>query len=477
MGRLYFPAFDTPATNNGVAEGLDGEGVRQFYGRLDFKGLTVTGAYGSRRRDVPTASFGTVFNEQETREQTTDRHTLVDAEYGRSFGGTRVTFRASFDRFTFDGTYPFAGEPEGAPTLVAHNSGVGTRWSVGSGLTRSFGARHTVRAGVEFIDNVHQDQTARYVDPPVLLLDSPRSSMQHAVYAQDEIRLARWLIVNAGLRYDGYEKFQRVTPRAALIVLPSSTQSVKYLYGQRISFAECIRVDDRVLWRTGQRSASRIDRHARARLGTLCQRLAAHLGFDVLVQGRAADHPGPRRLGVSGPRVRQPGGSPGEGPRARSADAPQGRIAGVGELRPAKRGGAGDARPAPELAETYRQGTNQSARSNGSVLRVRGGTVSQQPRHACRPRRCRRRQPSTSPWSSHSDAPGSSPAACETSSTPGIQTPFRVSTGRTPSPRTAERLGSDSAGGCGRTRAIFICPGVSAFRQTRHGPAKAGHDV
>jgi outer membrane receptor protein involved in Fe transport len=229
--RLYFPAFDTPATNNGVAEGLDGGGVRQFYGRLDFRNLTVTGAYGSRRRDVPTASFGTVFNEQETPEQTFDRHTLLDAEYGRSFGGTRVTVRASFDRFTFDSTYPFAGEPEGAPIVVGDSGGIGTRWSVGSGLTRSFKAKHTLRAGVEFIDNVHQDQTTRYVDPPLLLLDSRRSSMQHAVYAQDEIRLTRWLIVNAGLRYDGYETFQRVTPRAALIVLPSSMQSVKYLYG------------------------------------------------------------------------------------------------------------------------------------------------------------------------------------------------------------------------------------------------------
>ena len=62
VDRLYFPAFDTPATNNGIAEGLDGEGVKQFYGRLTFKGLTVTGAYGTRRRDVPTASFGTLFN-------------------------------------------------------------------------------------------------------------------------------------------------------------------------------------------------------------------------------------------------------------------------------------------------------------------------------------------------------------------------------------------------------------------------------
>jgi iron complex outermembrane receptor protein len=229
--RLYFPAFDSPATNNGVAEGLDGEGIKQFYGHLGFNGLTVTGAYGSRQRDIPTASFGTLFNGQAPREESTDRHTLVDAEYGRSFSGTRVVFRASFDRFTSDGTFPFAGEPDGA-TLVARNSTVGTRWSVGSGLTRSFGSRHTVRAGVEFIDNVHQDQSAHYEDPPLLFLDSRRSSRQHAVYAQDEIRLARWLIVNAGLRYDGYEEFLRVTPRVALIALPSSTQSVKYLYGR-----------------------------------------------------------------------------------------------------------------------------------------------------------------------------------------------------------------------------------------------------
>ena len=65
----------------------------------------------------------------------------------------------------------------------------------------------------------------------MLVLDIQRSSTQHAVYVQDEIKLARWLIVNAGLRYDGYEEFDRVTPRAALIVLPSSTQSLKYLYG------------------------------------------------------------------------------------------------------------------------------------------------------------------------------------------------------------------------------------------------------
>ena len=49
-----------------------------------------------------------------------------------------MTARASFDRFTFDGTYPLPGEPEGAPTIVAANTAVGTRWSAGSKLTRPF---------------------------------------------------------------------------------------------------------------------------------------------------------------------------------------------------------------------------------------------------------------------------------------------------------------------------------------------------
>jgi outer membrane receptor for ferrienterochelin and colicins len=87
VDRLYFPAFDTPSTNNGIAEGLDGERLGQFYGQLRLKNFTFTGAYGNRRREVPTASFGTLFNEQQSPEQTTDRHTLADVESGRSSTG------------------------------------------------------------------------------------------------------------------------------------------------------------------------------------------------------------------------------------------------------------------------------------------------------------------------------------------------------------------------------------------------------
>ena len=70
-----------------------------------------------------------------------------------------------------------------------------------------------------------------YVGDPVPVLDTDRSSLQEAVYLQHEVKLTRALIINAGVRYDRYEEFQRLTPRAALIFLPSATQSFKYLYG------------------------------------------------------------------------------------------------------------------------------------------------------------------------------------------------------------------------------------------------------
>jgi outer membrane receptor for monomeric catechols len=51
---------------------------------------------------------------------------------------------------------------------------------------------------------------------------NPPFDRQPAIYVQDEIKLARRVIINAGLRYDGYEDFLRVTPRAALIVMLST---------------------------------------------------------------------------------------------------------------------------------------------------------------------------------------------------------------------------------------------------------------
>jgi iron complex outermembrane receptor protein len=228
--RLYFPEFDTPETNNGIAEGLDGQGFNQHYGRLAFRNFTVTGAYGRRRKDVPTAYLGTLFNEQIEPERTIDRHSLFDVEYARSVGGSRVVLRGAYDRFTSDGYYPFDGSPF-ARLAVGYYDLAGSWVTVGGRVTRSL-PWQTLMLGAEYIDNVEQKYVTGYLGDETPQASIDRSSSRRAVYMQDEIRLGRHLIVNGGLRYDGYQHFNRVTPRTALIVMPTPDQSFKYLYGR-----------------------------------------------------------------------------------------------------------------------------------------------------------------------------------------------------------------------------------------------------
>jgi outer membrane receptor for ferrienterochelin and colicins len=229
VDSLYFPAYDTPETNFGVAQGLDGHLFGQHYGRLAFGNFAVTGAYGSRRKDVPTASLGTLFNEQIDRERTIDRHALFDVEYTRPVGRSRVALRGSYDRFTSNGFYPYDGEPFGQRVALGMNDVVGSWLTLGGRLTRPLPGQ-MLTVGAEYIDNIQQNQTSGYRgDVPIIATNL--SSSRRAVFVQDEFRFGSHVILNAGLRYDGYASFDRITPRTALIVMPSAHQSFKYLFG------------------------------------------------------------------------------------------------------------------------------------------------------------------------------------------------------------------------------------------------------
>ena len=99
-------------------------------------------------------------------------------------------------------------------------------------MSRQLAGRQTLTAGGVFYDNRRQDQWYSYNDPDVAGADLVHSSQQGGVYIQDEVRVRPWLILNGGIRYDQYEEFSRATPRAAVIVTPSPTASLKYLYGE-----------------------------------------------------------------------------------------------------------------------------------------------------------------------------------------------------------------------------------------------------
>ena len=129
LAKLYFPAFDRPETNGGVAEGLDDEEIRQLFGRISLEHLTLSASYGRRDKGVPTASFGAIFNDPRLR--TRDERMFADAQFDRSLGQTRLTVRGYVDRYRYDGWYPVVGSENlprcwSRPTTRAAHGGAPT---------------------------------------------------------------------------------------------------------------------------------------------------------------------------------------------------------------------------------------------------------------------------------------------------------------------------------------------------------------
>ena len=107
---LYYPEFADDTPTMGVATDLDRERVRGGTARVSVGSLTLTGAYGWRLKQVPTAAFGTLFGD--SRFDTTDERSFADANYERVVQSTRVTLHAYADEYRYDGVYPYHARAE-----------------------------------------------------------------------------------------------------------------------------------------------------------------------------------------------------------------------------------------------------------------------------------------------------------------------------------------------------------------------------
>lgn len=225
---LYIPAYDDPGTNHGIVDALDDEQMAQASGHVSRGNLKIRGAYGQREKGVPTAAFGTVFND--SRFRTRDTRGYADAQYQRSIKAANVDVRAYVDRYDYAGSYPFAAPDE--PDSLYSDYAIGSWWGVEGRVARTFARLHTVTVGAEYRRNFQQDQGASYSDTPTPDLLIRDSSHTTGSYVQDEMALGKYFVVNAGIRFDRYAGLSRVTPRAALIFKPTPSRAIKYLYGR-----------------------------------------------------------------------------------------------------------------------------------------------------------------------------------------------------------------------------------------------------
>ena len=225
--RLYFPEFDSPSTNNGIADRLDRESSRRLFASLDKGNFSLQASNVSRETGIPTASFGTLFNDSRTR--TVDGLTLASLTYSRSLqGGSAFSTRVHAGHYTYVGAYAY--DPIRAPN---RDDDVGDAWGFDADASHPLFARNFVTFGAEYRDNFKQYQKNFDPEPLNVNINLRHESSRWGMFVQDEVRLFQPLMLYAGVRYDRYETFGGTTnPRIGLIYSPGSTTTVKLLAGR-----------------------------------------------------------------------------------------------------------------------------------------------------------------------------------------------------------------------------------------------------
>jgi outer membrane receptor protein involved in Fe transport len=230
--RLFFPEFDTPATNNGVAENADADRSYNLFADIIYRDFNVHVVQASRTKHIPTASFGTVFDDPRTR--TTDARGYIDAQYRHVFGKWETLGRISYDWYDYHGTYIYDYPGTGVPPFTQNiDLASGTWWNLQADASRTFFKRHRLTLGTEFRQDLRQSQANYDLQPYVLYLNDHRAARVWAFYLQDEFSIRKGLTFVAGLRSDWYQKFGNLlSPRLGWLWNPLPSTNIKLIYSR-----------------------------------------------------------------------------------------------------------------------------------------------------------------------------------------------------------------------------------------------------
>jgi outer membrane receptor for ferrienterochelin and colicins len=225
--HLFYPQFDTPTQNNGVAQNMDGDSFRSFFSSLGYKDFTFENAFNYREKVNPTAQYDTTFDDPRLR--TIDERGYSALKYAHSFPDVvDVTAQVYFDRYTHYIGYPqslVVGTNVLFSTLTTEHD-TGEWWGTELQLNKTLWDRLVLTLGGEFRDDFLQEQVISGQTPII------RDRESHGIYLQGDFAVLTNLHFNAGVRYDQYSDFDPAfDPRLALIYNPLPGSTFKAIYG------------------------------------------------------------------------------------------------------------------------------------------------------------------------------------------------------------------------------------------------------
>lgn len=239
QANLYFPEFDQRisseprARNDGIARNSDGELIHRLFTSVSYAGFTLTGAYGSRTKYLPTAPFGSFFGAGHA--ETADRREFLDLKYDHLFNeDTELSGRVSYDAFPHLGKYPYDYGVSNQPRDIAidYDGAYGSWLTSEVQVKQRLVGRHTIVLGVDYREDL-QKHLFNFDSTHATFIEDRRTGRSFGSFGQAELVLRPNLILNAGLRYDHYDTFGgSLNPRIGLIYTPWQATTFKLLYGQ-----------------------------------------------------------------------------------------------------------------------------------------------------------------------------------------------------------------------------------------------------
>lgn len=227
---LYYKEFDHPVSNYGITENSDSDQYESVFGGLSYRDFVLQGAFASREKEIPTASFGTVFGDSHN--DTLDEQGYISLLYEHNFEDLfEVQSRIYYNSYYYHGNYEYDySEGSGSYTTINRDYANGKWWGGDLMFKKTLFEKHLISFGSEYRNYLKQDQKNYDVE---VRLDDEREASVWGFYLQDEFTILENLRLNAGLRYDHYETFEgAVSPRAALIYNPLERTTLKFIYGE-----------------------------------------------------------------------------------------------------------------------------------------------------------------------------------------------------------------------------------------------------
>ena len=211
---LYFPEFDSPDTNNGVAEGLDYSDSRSAALSLQKGNFRLHVSSHAATKGIPTASYGMRFNENAF---TINQRDVADAEYSRAIRkNVTLELRGYWERSRYRGQWPYDEIGKDSALTVKTGGEARLEWDLSPKQRITFGTEYADSSRVFYQYTVGTYHTE---------LTQPQASSSY--YMQYEGHpSAKWEVV-AGVRRDDSlfrtDPLSNATLVAKDVVLPQIT--------------------------------------------------------------------------------------------------------------------------------------------------------------------------------------------------------------------------------------------------------------